>query len=68
MEHVQWRNKIHLQKPQNRNYLGVIFMIVKPKIIDDCINKWGGNFWSNTREFLEETNYYNQAMGCTIGV
>ena len=38
-------------------------MIVKPKIIDDCTNRWGGIFWSNTREFLEQTNNYNQAMG-----
>jgi len=33
---------------------------------DDCINRWGGIFWSNIREFLKQTNNYNQAMGCTV--
>jgi hypothetical protein len=41
-------------------------MIVKPKMIDHYINRWGGIFWSNTREFLEQTYNYNQAMGCTV--
>jgi hypothetical protein len=66
MEHLPQRNKNRLQKPQHRNYLGVIFIIVKPKMIDDCTSRWGGIFWSNTREFLEQTNNYNQATGCTV--
>lgn len=66
MEQVQWGNETHLQKPQHRNHLGVILMIVKPKMTDDCINRWGGIFWSNTWEFLKQTNNYNQAMGCTV--
>jgi hypothetical protein len=66
MKHVPQRNKTHLQKPQHRNYLAVKFMIVKPKMMDDCINRYGGIFWSNTREFLEQTNNYNQTMGCTV--
>jgi len=41
-------------------------MIVKPKMTDDCINRWGGIFWFNTREFLKQTKNYNQAMGCTV--
>ena len=53
MEHVPRRNKNHLQKPQHRNYLGITFMIVKPKMIDDCVNRCDGIFWSDTREFLD---------------
>jgi hypothetical protein len=41
-----------IYKNLNRHYLGVIFMTVKPKMIDDCISRWDGIFWSNTREFL----------------
>jgi hypothetical protein len=39
--------------------------LIKHNMIDDCINRWGGIFWSKTGEFLEQT-IINQDMGWTV--
>jgi hypothetical protein len=46
--------------------MGMIFINVKPKRIDNCIHRWGGIFWFKTRDFLNRQIIIIQATGCMV--